>query len=261
MTTKLFALLLALLLTGCAPKEDTNPVQTPPAASEEASAPADAPADGVSAPVPPSSDAPANGMNRTVNYNNCRYTLLSSKQSPLPETLSLGEPLETLPDRTVLYAHPDYHPEFRLIVQSDGQMQLAELSGSLGEEKISVSYWLEHSQVEQNAVSFSVLNHNGTEVLKEAQLSLLPDLLKSLSQAVPAQLDSPQYEEIAAEQSAGRSYRLCFTFADGTSSFLYCLPELELISLANGYYRLPESFVSDYSSLFSDLPASPPPAY
>lgn len=261
MTTKLLALLLALLLTGCAPKEDTKPAQPPPAASEEVSAPADAPADGVSAPTPPTSDAPANGMNRTVNYNNCRYTLLSPKQSPLPETLSLGEPLETLPDGTVLYTHPNYHPEFRLIVQSDGQMQLAELSGFLGEEKMNVSYWLEHSQVEQNAVSFSVLNHNGTEVLKEAQLSLLPDLLKSLSQAVPAQLDSPQYEEIAAKQSAGRSYRLCFTFADGTSSFLYCLPELDLISLANGYYRLPESFVSDYSSLFSDLPDSPPPVY
>lgn len=42
MTTKLLALLLALLLTGCAPKEDTKPAQTPPAASEEASAPADA---------------------------------------------------------------------------------------------------------------------------------------------------------------------------------------------------------------------------
>ena len=261
MTTKLLALLLALLLTGCAPKEDAKPAQTLPATSEEVSAPADAPADGVSALTPPTSDAPANDMNRTVNYNNCRYILLFPKQFSLPETLSLGEPLETLPDGTVLYAHPDYHPEFRLIVQSDSQMQLAELSGFLGEEKMSVSYWLEHSQVEQNVVSFSVLNHNGTEVLKEAQLSLLPDLLKSLSQAVPAQLDSPQYEEIADEQSAGRSYRLCFTFADGTSSFLYCLPELELISLANGYYRLPESFVSDYSSLFFDLPDSPPPAY
>lgn len=261
MTAKLLALLLALLLTGCAPKEDTKPVQPPPAAPEEASSPAGAPADGVSAPTPPASDAPANGINRTVHYNNCRYTLLSPQQFSLPETLSLGEPLETLPDGTVLYAHPDYHPEFRLIVQSGDQMQLAELSGFLGEEKMSVSYWLEHSRVEQNTVSFSVFNHIGTELLKEAQVSLLPDLLKSLSQAVPAQLDSPQYEKIAAEQSAGRSYRLCFTFADGTASFFYCLPELELISLANGYYRLPESFISDYSSLFSDLPASPPPAY
>lgn len=248
MTTKLFALLLAFLLVGCAPKEDTKPIQ-------------DSPAPSVSASAPPSSDAPPTGVKRTVHYNNCRYSLLSSEQPSLPETLSLGEPLETLPDGTVLYAHPDYHPEFRLIVQSGDQMQLAELSGFLGEEKMSVSYWLKHSQVEQNAVSFSVLNHIGSEVLKEAQVSILPNLLKSLAQAVPASLDSSRYEKIAAEQSAGRSYRLCFSFADGTSSFLYFLPELELISLANGYYRLPESFVSDYSSLFSDLPASPPPAY
>lgn len=51
-------------------------------------------------------------MNRTVNYNNCRYTLLSPKQSPLPETPSLGEPLETLPDGTVLYAHRTITPNF-----------------------------------------------------------------------------------------------------------------------------------------------------
>lgn len=121
MTTKLFALLLAFLLVGCAPKEDTKPIQ-------------DSPAPSVSASAPPSSDAPPTGVKRTVHYNNCRYSLLSSEQPSLPETLSLGEPLETLPDGTILYAHPDYHPEFRLIVQSGDQMQLAELSGFLGEE-------------------------------------------------------------------------------------------------------------------------------
>lgn len=152
-----------------------------------------------------------------------------------------------------VYEIPGYDPAFRLAVTLDGQTYLAELAGRVDNEPLGAEYFFTVSGMEAAVRKAHILPHMGEEPLRSLGRRDARGIVEILSGSAAATLTNEDYENIARTQLEGGSWQLELALADGTNVRLYVIPELNLVSIGDDYYTLPEEFAEQYGGIFEGL--------
>lgn len=164
---------------------------------------------------------------------------------------------DSSPQDSAVYAIPGYDPGFRLAVERDGEMALAELVGRVDGEPLGAERLVEVSDLAGRLTQAELKDHMGGETL--AVVTDAAALTEELRQATSPELEPEDYEAIAREQMDGHSFQLVLQLNDNTQIVCYLLPRLGLISLGDDYYRLPESGGAPFGLSFDGLEQGPLP--
>ena len=218
------------------------------------------------------------GMRRMMNYAGMRYVFLEggAAYSLAPE--QLGEAVGVLeydiqadPEANgkkefsatyalggTVYLLADYDPAFRVAVEQDGLYFICQSVGYTQGGDIDPGEYFQKARFPKIVDGVSIYDHMGSELLGSVPAGSVDALVKCLSQAVPAELDSDGYQQIAQAQREGLSYRLSFDLSDGTKYWLYVIPALDIAMIGDGRYTLPDTLSGQFGGLFDGLEQTPP---
>lgn len=229
--------------------------------------------------------ASPNGIRKFLNYNGYRYAFvddgapfkfsgdepsksLGALEFDLKRDIEKNEPaINAAKDYATtfafggkLYEIPSYPSHFRIAVQYEHQFYLAEIVAKVDDTAITAAEYLEISNLKVQVQDFHILNHMGNDVLKKVTTrTSVNAVIDGLYDATNAHLTNKEYEAIADAQSKGKSYLLKFNLKDGTHMNMYMIPELNIVSMGDSYYRLPGMFMNQSGDLFEKLKQEPLP--
>ncbi|MFS0838784.1 hypothetical protein [Paenibacillus sp. 1P03SA] len=237
-----------------------------------------------------SEQAPASsptGIRKYLNYNGYRYAFVDDGA---PFKFTGAEPVKSLGKLTIdlngengntnesgdtqkdyaatfaaggtLYEVPGYPSHFRIAVQYQQHYYLAEVVAKVNDSAFTAKEYLDMSNLKAQVQDIHILNHAGNDVLKKiTEPASVESLIDGLYNAQTAELAGKDYEGIAEAQSQGKSYQLKFNLKDGTGTFMYIIPELNIVSMGDSYYRLPDNFIGQAGAVFKNLKQEAPPLY
>ncbi|MDL2234480.1 hypothetical protein LJC63_13015 [Ruminococcaceae bacterium OttesenSCG-928-L11] len=229
-------------------------------------------------------DSPA-GIRKILNYNGYRYAfaengspydfsafrletrlgvlehdIMAGMDGQGENTVAAMDFAATFAIGGVLYEIPGYNPAFRLAVEWDGRTYLAEAVGKVDNTPMDAASFFEAGDIRARIVSVAILAHSGGEPLQTVERKQTArDMVELLAKSTPAELTGDDYSAIATAQWEGRSWQMQLSLNDGTAVSLYVMPDLGYVSIGDEYYRLPDTFQSQYGPLFEGLTQSQPP--
>lgn len=159
-----------------------------------------------------------------------------------------------------LYAIPGYDSAFRIAVEEDGVWYMAELVARVDDTPLDAEYYFRVADMKRLVRRAELLPHMGGESLHTLGWRQARGLVDILSTAQPAKLTGEQYQQLAGAQSQGRSWQLSLLLGDGTAVNLYVVPDMGIVSIGDGYYRLPDAFAGKFGDIFDSLPRQAIPA-
>ncbi|MEC0240803.1 hypothetical protein P4H66_13180 [Paenibacillus dokdonensis] len=161
-----------------------------------------------------------------------------------------------------LYEIPTSPSHFRIAVKYEQNYYLAEIVAKVNNSEITAKDYLDMSNLKEDVQDIHILNHVGNDVLKKVtDHASVESVVKRLYDSQLADLSNTAYEAIAEAQSQGKSYQLKFNLKDGTSMFMYIIPELKVVSMGDDYYQLPDSFLKQSGDIFTGLKQEALPLY
>ena len=227
----------------------------------------------------PSGDSPM-GPRKILNYRGSRYAFLENGAAYDLEAGDMEEELGTLqydiladPEENgrkdlaatfalggTLWETKLWDPDFRVAVELENSIYLAERVDSLGDEAVDLSDYFAAADFAHTARTIEIRDHMGREVLDTLEGQDRRAMLDLLCQCKAAELENEDYPAIGEAQRSGGSFRLVLKLTDGTDYGLYVLPELGLAMLGDNKYSLPEDFRQSFGERFGGLTQGPLPA-
>ncbi|MWV45685.1 hypothetical protein GRF59_18895 [Paenibacillus sp. HJL G12] len=161
-----------------------------------------------------------------------------------------------------LYEIPGYPSHFRIAVKYEQNYYLAEIVAKVNDSAITAKDYLDMSNLKEDTKDIHILNHVGDDVLKKVtDHASVESIVKGLYDAKMADLSNKEYEAIAEAQSQGKSYQLKFNLKDGTDMAMYIIPDLQVVSMGDAYYRLSGAFFKQSGDIFTGLKQEALPLY
>lgn len=224
-------------------------------------------------------DAPS-GMRKFMNYDGNRYVFMGNATACNLSAGQLGNVLGTLEHDIqadsqtnakldfsatfalggTVYEMADYHPEFRIAVEWEGNYYICQNVGHSDNTPMDIAEYFETARFPETINTIFIYDHMGKEMLAEIPDKEIASIIDTLAQAKPAELNGEDYQKISKEQKEGNSYQLFLNLNDGTVYQLYVIPSLEITMIGDNRYVLPENFADDFDSIFSALSQKPLPA-
>lgn len=219
------------------------------------------------------------GMRKFMNYNGNRYVFMENGATYTLSSDLLTEELGTLsgdiqsdPERYArndlaatfalggkVYACSAYDPNFRVVVELDGNYYLCENVGTVDGSAMDLTQYFEWAGFADTATGAEVLDHVGNTVLDTLSQEDAVRMVELLSLCTPADLSNEDYERIARAQSEGQSYRVSLQLQDGTRFSFYVIPSLSIAMVGDNRYQVPDTFLSEFGDRLTALSQSTPP--
>ena len=228
----------------------------------------------------PASDSP-DGMRRFINWNGMRYEFLENGAAyQIPAEL-LGDAVGTLtydiaadPEANAgkdlsttyalggtVYELKEYDTQFRVAVEYDGGYCICQSVAFTDGTQLDPAAYFALAGFPGNIQSVSVFDHGGNSLLTQLPQEETEQFVEMLTQSVSAQLSDEQYQQIGQAQREGRSFRVTFDLADGTSYGFYLIPSLNIAMFGDGRYTTPAEFSDAFGAFFDGLEQDVPPIY
>ena len=202
----------------------------------------------------PSATSP-NEMRKMFHLNGSRYEFVASGSTITIKNLELGDLLGVLENELTENNYNDdlvttfavggkifelegYNSEFRVAVEWDGQLYLAQNVGTImGEEKTLKEYF-EIAELNNRIEDITIMNHFGNEKIKTLSKQERSELLEKMQMAINTTLEYSEYEELAQAQGQGNSYKVLLNLNDSTTIECYVVPEMKLLLFGDQKYRM-----------------------
>lgn len=213
------------------------------------------------------------GISRYLNYGGYRYRFIENGSTfDLDESL-LAEPLGTLEYDVVsdpqtynsvdfastfaqggtIYRMSTYDPAFRVAVELDGNSYICESTGPTDGSDWSVADYFATADFQSIVTGISIYDHYGREELTQLQGADVEQMLRLLSEVIPATLTNDDYSRIAKAQTSGESFLIVLQLADTTRYKLYVIPSMSIAMINNDRFFVTDEFHSAFDATFAAL--------
>ncbi|MDQ6419398.1 hypothetical protein RB620_08140 [Paenibacillus sp. LHD-117] len=221
----------------------------------------------------------AGGVSKFLNYNGSRYTFLNDGAPFDLSALKIeeGEPLGML-DYDIsadlqaggvngyakrdfgatylmggsLYELPGYEPGFRLAVAHEGSTYIAQLAGKTDGSMIPAGDYVKQAKLGRLAERVELLDQPGKQLLHVWLAKKdLRDWIDRITACEPvSELTNELHDQLALAQSSGKTNVLRWALKDGTSIDMNIFPDMKIVTIGDGAYALPDSWMETNSHLF-----------
>lgn len=154
-----------------------------------------------------------------------------------------------------IYSMGGYHKSFRVAVKAGETYYIAQVVGRTDNMPLSVQDYFQNGEFAKRTAKAEVLNHSGSRILHAFDhRKELQKFIEGLSaSAEAAHLQAEDYQTLSKAQSSGKSFMIRLRLKDATVTSMYVVPELRLVSIGDGQYKLSDRFLSDFAKLFASL--------
>lgn len=150
----------------------------------------------------------------------------------------------SISQNAIFYKMNGYSDKFRILIEINGVYNICENS------QINKNDMLEYKNLVEKA---TVNNNSLTKEFKEIKKEDAVKLVEIFSKTTKAALSDAEYEKIAQAEVDGKSYQVKLLFKDGSSTKIFVIPELNLVSIGQEYHTS-NSLKEDIAFTFDGLP-------
>lgn len=218
-------------------------------------------------------------VRKFLNYNGSRYEFLNNGQPYDLSELKLGEhkPLGKLDYDIaadmqaggsqgyasrdfgttylaggIVYELTGYKPSFRLAVEQNGRYYVVQVVGRTDESIMEANDYVEAAQLDKLADRFELMDSSSKLLHTWTIKKDIHEMVKRIASFEAAgKLTNEQYEQLAKATNLGENHILRAVLKDGTVIDMLLTPEMGLIAIGDGRYKLSEEWLAAYSDLLN----------
>ena len=211
------------------------------------------------------------GVRKFMNYKGYRYVFLeeipqnidfsslTNQLGQLESLLIFGETTDTAKEYATTFAQggtiwesKDYNPDYRVVVEHEGQYYLCENVGRSDDTYFDLAHFFEAADFGERALGIEVSRRIDGIFITELDQQTSKALLEDISKSRFLETDQIPYEELASDEAREKSITLKILLSDETSLEIFATPSLRILSIGDNYYQISEAVQESLKGIMSN---------